>query len=148
MPPLGRRRTVALLLLTLLAFNLASCEGGLRRRLLSAYKGLAEAEREGADVTGAALKLNRALKLIEEGERTGNSTALRTAEELIAEVEAELPSLVEEGRARARARLAWLAAAASATCAAGALAYLYAPRLVWGLWLRARRRWRVRRVAR
>lgn len=145
---LARKASLASLLLVLLLPGLALSGGDLRRELLKVYDGLLKAEREGADVAEAALKLDRALKLINEGGRTGNSTALREAERIISEVRAELPSLMEEGRAKRRLFLVQLALGIGLSGLGGVLAYLYAPRLVWRLWLKARRDWKVRKVAR
>lgn len=111
------------------------------------YVQLLNAEREGADVTEAAFKLNQALQLIEQAEAgIGEETALlQEAEALMDEVEASIPSLIEAGRAATQLKIATWTIAAISVVALSAAIYLYGPRLLWTLWLKSRGKWKVKK---
>ena len=114
------------------------------------YSRLREAEGRGADVKEAALKLNDALTLIREAASEPDASKreknLSRALTIIGEVEASIDRLIEEGEARSRMRTATLAISTSLIGLASIMAYIYAPRAFWSLWLRARRDWRVKRA--
>lgn len=114
------------------------------------YHKVSEAEKSGAEVEEAALKLNQALSLIREAEGETNTTKrnrdLTEAHNLVKDVEASIDRLVEEGRARINLRNITLSSTAILAAAGCILGYIYAPRIFWSLWLRLRRGWRVKRA--
>ena len=121
----------------------------VRLSLSQVFAEVVRAEMEGANVTELAAKLNQALQLVREAEAVGgpeSAELLREAEDLIQEVNASIPGLLEEAEAEARRRLILTGVGVAALVVGGVLAYVYLPRLVWLAWLRARRGWKVRRV--
>lgn len=150
----GGRRVSSLTSLTLvfliLTFTLCVAYGeNLESRIREVYGKLVDAEAKGADVDEEALKLDKALQLIIKAQKSVNSTErnemLAEAEMLIDEVEDSIPKLIMKGEAKARFRLIYTAVALSSMVAASILLYVYGPRILWKLWIRARRDWKVRR---
>ncbi len=138
-------------LFLVLVFPPVFCSGqpDLRSRVRDVYVLLVRAEAEGGNVSAAALKLNEALQLIGEAEKVEDeserSRILGKADSLIREVEASVPGLVEEGH---RGKLLYLVTMVSVLVfllVFGFVFYFYGPRFLWGLWLRSRGKWRVRK---
>ncbi len=153
----ARSRTIPLYILPLLILLLfpsvmAEVQDAeeVRNYVRLVYQKLVEAERRGADVEEAAIRLNRALSLIREAEAETNTSrrgkSLTEAYNLVRDVEASIDRLVEEGRARINLRNWTLSSAAILTAVGCILGYIYSPRIFWSLWLRLRRGWRVRRA--
>ena len=69
------------------------------RSIRDTYSKLVKAEERGADVQDAAMKLQKALKLVEEAEENpeNRETLLSEARELVGEVRSSIPILIEEG---------------------------------------------------
>ncbi len=123
--------------------------GAVRSELLRAYSEVVSAEAEGANVTGLVADLNRALQLIREAEATGGpegEAKLAEAAAIVREVRGAIPGLVEEARACRERRLILTGIGLASLIVGGVLIYVYAPRLVWNAWLKARREWKVRRI--
>jgi len=140
------RTNIALLLLLILPLALTALpEAELKHRIYEVYKLLVEAEKEGADTSGAASMLDRALQLVLKAGSGEDRASLLEAENIISEVERMIPELVEEGRMRASIRTATLIAFPLTLLIAGVITYIYGPKLLWRLWLRYRRGWKVRR---
>jgi len=121
----------------------------VRSELLQAYSEVVSAEAEGANVTELVADLNRALQLIREAEEAGGAEGeakLAEAAAIVREVRGAIPGLVEEARAHRERRLILTGIGLASLIVGGALIYVYAPRLLWNAWLRARREWKVRRV--
>ncbi len=119
----------------------------LEKKVREAYLNLAKAEEKGANVSEAALKLNKALQLLRLAKHEENpekrEEMLKEAEKLILEVEKLTPKLAREGEVKETIRKITSAFTAVAASAALVLAYLYLPRLLWRLWVKARSNWRV-----
>lgn len=142
-------RFCLLLLFTLLfTSSLYFGEVDLKVRVREVYLDLVRAEREGADVSGVAVKLDEALQLIVRAEGVSDpverSSLLSRAEALIDEVEASIPGLIEAGRFRVQVKLIINVALVVFFLIAIILAYFWGPRFLWGLWLRFRGDWRVK----
>lgn len=114
-------------------------EDRLRSEVDEVFALLSSAEGAGANVDAAAASLNQALALID----SGTEQDLLAAEELIQQVNSSIPGLVAEGESAQWAGTAGLAATLAALAVAAALVYFFMPRLVWRLWSRGRRDWRV-----
>ena len=141
---------VTLTLLSLLAAAETSAQEDIRRNIEGAYLKLLEAERQGANVTDAALKLNKALTLLRLAETNPaeRQTYLKDAGDLTKQVYAQIPTLIAEGRERTLWRN--LAIALSTICLAGVGVFVYAywPKIFWNLWIRLRKDWIVKTVPR
>lgn len=116
-----------------------SAQDALLAEVQAAFLELSGAESRGANVTSAALDLNRALALAS----SGDELSLSEAAAIVQGVRSSVPSLLAEGEAARYWGTVGLAAWLAALAAAGVLAYLYTPRLVWRAWMRSKRRWRV-----
>lgn len=120
-----------------------------RKYVRTVYSSLREAELKGADVEEAASKLDEALELLREVEGVGTlerEKSISRVMSMAGEVESSIGRLVEEGESRNRWRIITLSSSAALAALSSILTYLYAPRIFWGLWLRARRDWRVKRA--
>lgn len=104
-----------------------------------AFLQLSEAESKGANVTLAAMDLNRALALA----GSGDGSSLAEAAAIVDAVKSSIPSLAAEGEAARSWGTASIALTLVALGAAGALVYLYTPRLIWRIWVRAKKGWKV-----
>ncbi len=114
-------------------------EDRLRSELDEVFALLSSAEGAGANVDAAAASLNQALALID----SGTEQDLLAAEGLIQQVNSSIPGLIAEGESAQWAGTAGLAATLAALAVAAALVYFFMPRLVWRLWSRGRKDWRV-----
>jgi len=107
------------------------------------YSRLAEAEKKGADVREAALKLQKALELIREAEEDPDKreVLLSKASTLIDEVNSSIPELIEEGERRIFWRNVMIGSTASLIIVAAVLVYRFGPKIFWETWLRIRSEW-------
>lgn len=137
--------TCALLILLILAMlDLSLCyDESLIKSVRKVYSRLVEAEKRGADVREAALKLQKALELIKEAEKNpGEREALLSkASMLIDEVNSSIPSLIEEGERRIFWRNVMIGSTASLIVVAAILVYRFGPKIFWETWLRIRSKW-------
>ncbi len=140
----------ALLLILLASLNICYAEYDLKDKIRRVYLELACAEKEGADVGEAVAKLDEALQLVIQAENVDDpaekSKLLSRAEVLVDEVESSIPELIEAGRAAAQLRFMINVASIMSLIVVAVLVYFYGPRGLWGLWLRCRGDWRVKRV--
>jgi len=111
----------------------------LRSDAASVFFLLSSAEDAGADVDAAASRLNQALALI----GLGSEQDLMEAASIIQQVNSSIPGLMAEGEAARWMSTAGLATTLAALAVAAALVYLFMPRLVWRIWSRGRRDWKV-----
>jgi len=121
------------------AVAMVPLEDRLRSEVDEVFALLSSAEDAGANVDAAAASLNRALALID----SGTEQDLLAAEGLIQQVNSSIPGLIAEGESAQWAGTAGLAATLAALAVAAALVYFFMPRLVWRLWSRGRKDWRV-----
>jgi len=107
------------------------------------YSKLVKAEEKGADVRDAAMKLQKALKLVEEAEENpeNRETLLSEARELVGEVRSSIPILIEEGEKKIFWRNIAIASTVAMIAILSFLTYYYGPRVFWTLWLKIRSRW-------
>ena len=127
---------------------LAIRDEDVERYIREVYFRLLEAENKGADVNDAAFKLNRALELLRV-HRTGGEEEdkiLKEALALVREVDEDIPRLVEEGERKKVIGFVGAAAAVIVATALSILAYFYSSRVLWGAWIRLRRKWIVQPV--
>ncbi len=117
----------------------AASPESLRAQINSVFLLLEAAEAKGANVTGAALSLNHALELVS----AGGPGELEQAASVIQQVNSSIPGLVAEGESARYWGTAGLAATLAALGIAGVLVFLFMPKLVWRLWARSKRGWRV-----
>ena len=104
--------------------------------LMQVFLALRQAESMGANVTSAARALNQALSLLEGG-------SVDEARAVLSGVNATIPQLVADGGQRRLVGQLALYSFLASLAVAGALSYLYLPRLIWKSWARARRDWEV-----
>ncbi len=112
---------------------------GLRMEVNRVFTLLEAAEAKGANVTGAALSLNHALELIS----AGGAPELSQAASIVQQVNSSIPGLVAEGDSARYWGTAGLAATLAVLGIAGVLVFLFMPKLVWRLWVRSKKGWRV-----
>jgi len=121
----------------------------LKARIRAIYIRLVDAERNGARIEEAAAKLNTALQMAMGAhtslDQSVRSALLLEAERIAAEVEASVPELIREAENEARTRTILMIAVPLALVMGGLLVYVYGPRILWELWLRARSGWWVER---
>ncbi len=136
-----------LLLLTIIAIGAASpatvaaspSQDELRSDIGEVFLLLTSAEARGANVTAAAISLNHALELV----NAGGAADLTQAASIIHQVNSSIPSLVAEGEAALYWGTTGLATTLVVLGIAGVLVYFFMPRLVWRLWMRTKKDWRV-----
>ena len=141
-----RRLLSYLLLLALISALIGSsiCYGAsIEDSIKNVYSRLAEAEKAGADVHDAALKLEKALERARQARENpeNGSLLLAEAEKLVNEVNSSIPLLIETGQKRIFWRNVEIASAASLIAVSVFFTYYYGPRIFWGTWLRIRSRW-------
>jgi len=142
---------LSLVVLVLTSLTYVRAQGGPENAwslVYDAYMAVRDAESSGGNVTGLVSDLNRALTLIDEGIRSGNSSTIDEAKVILSSVIDKAPLVKEAGEAEARARM--LTAIAVCVLAAVGLvaAYAYGRDLPWRLWLRLRGRYRLRATGR
>ena len=117
----------------------------VKERVFETYKLVAEAEKEGADVTQISKRLDTALQLIIKWQKEGDEKLITQAVNMLDEIKEMLPSLIEEGKARMKMRMFTLVAFPLTSVLIGLITYIYGPKLVWRLWLKYRKDWKVKR---
>jgi len=142
---------VALLLISVFlmaASNPASGETALKERvrlkLAEAFVAVAEAERLGGDASGLVSELNQALILLEESEMRKDEVMLQEALSKVEDVVARAPIVGQSGVSAMQASMvqSWLLV--GAVVALGVIVWRYEPRIFWRLWVRSKRRWKVK----
>ncbi len=135
---------VMLMVIALSMLDISLCsENSLVRSIREVYSKLVEAEKKGADVREAALKLERALELVRAAEENPDKrdVLLSEARRLVDEVNSSIPSLIEKGEREAFLRNVVIASAISLVTVSAGITYYYGPRVFWGIWLKLRSRW-------
>ena len=112
-----------------------------RADLARAFVGVQRAERSFGYVTGLVDKLNTAARLLD----TGGDDNVAQASALISDVLVLTPSVESSGSQAQTMRLAIRGVLLAVLLAAAVLVWFYGSRVYWGLWLRARGKWRVER---
>lgn len=115
-------------------------------RIREVYLKLADAEESGADVRGAALKLNKALELVRRAEEGlgDRDLLLSQAGRIVGEVESEIPMLIADGPTRAFWNTASIVIGVVSLGAVVGYVYLYGSKIFWRTWLKLRRGWKVK----
>lgn len=116
----------------------------VRLELAEAFVAVAEAERLGGDVSGLVDELNQALILLEEGEMRNDEVMLQGALSKVEDVVARAPVVGQGGVAVMQARMvqSWLVV--GVVVALSLIMWRYEPRIFWHLWVRSKRRWKVK----
>jgi len=144
------KRFLTYIMLTIMILSMLEVsicyEEPLNDSIKEIYSRLVEAEKRGADVQDAALKLNKALELIRAAEENPDKSdiLLSEARKLINEVNSSIPLLIERGEKEVFLRKVTIVSTISAVIASASLTYYYGPRLFWGIWLKLRSRWIVK----
>lgn len=112
--------------------------------LAEAFVAVAEAERLGGDVSGFVNELNQALTLLEEGEMRNDEVMLQGALSKVEDVVNRAPVVGQGGVAVMQARTVqnWLVV--GVVMVLGLIVWRYEPRIFWQLWVRIKRRWKVK----
>jgi len=132
----------------IIALNPAFGEFPLKERvrleLAEAFVAVAEAERLSGDVSGLVDELNQALILLGEGEMKNDEVILQEALSKVEDVVARAPVVKQGGVAAMQARTvqSWLVV--GVVVALGVIVWRYEPRIFWRLWVRNKRRWKVK----
>jgi len=130
------------------ASNPASSELALKARvrleLAEAFVAVAEAERLGGDVSGLVDELNQALILLEEGEMRNDEVMLQEALSKVEDVVARAPVVGQGGVAAMQARTVQSLLVVGVVVALGVIVWHYEPKIFWRLWVRNKRRWKVK----
>ena len=116
----------------------------VHERLREAFEATYRAESVGGNVDDLVESLNRAINLIEEGERINDEKLKNEALKLIEEVLAEAPKVGEEGRVAAQNLKTQTVITISILTVSAVVVWLFMPRLFWRLWINSRRRWKVK----
>ena len=116
----------------------------VHERLKEAFEATYRAESMGGNVDDLVESLNRAINLIEEGERINDEKLKNEALKLIEEVIAEAPKVGEEGRVAAQNLKTQTVITISILAVSAVVVWLFMPRLFWRLWINSRRRWKVK----
>lgn len=116
----------------------------VHERLKEAFEATYRAESMGGNIEDLVESLNRAINLIEEGERTNNEKLKNEALDLIEEVIAEAPKVGEEGRVAAQNLKTQTVITISVLAVLAVVVWLFLPRLFWRLWVNSRKRWKVK----
>ena len=143
-----------MVLAALVALALASAPGlgqptsrELRERLVSVYLELLEVEELGYNVSGQVEMLNQALSLIRSYESgKGSAEDLLKAQEILDELEGEMPALRAEAEREKSLRDFLTALTVALIVSFVGIFAVLVPRIAWRLWYRLRRDWVVRPV--
>ena len=117
-----------------------------------AFRAIVDAYNAGGNVTSLVSKLNDALDLISRADEVASEdpelahSLISQANSTLTQILEEAPEVAEEGRRRVFIGRVVLTSSAVAAAVVGVSAYIYGPRLFWRLWVRLRRRHRVRAV--
>jgi hypothetical protein len=119
------------------------CQAGekeLREKLVDAFDAVSRAESAGGDVSELVEELREALELL----GTGDEMDLEMAESVLEGVLARAPAVAELGVASIHAQYVWLGVVLGLVAVSAVGVWRLGPRIVWSLWLRSKRSWRVR----
>jgi len=116
----------------------------VRLELAEAFMAVAEAERLSGDVSELVDELNQALFLLEKAQIDGDEALLLEALSKVEDVVAMAPVVGQDGVAAMQARTvqSWLVV--GLVGALGVITWRYEPRIFWRLWVRSKRRWKVK----
>jgi hypothetical protein len=117
-----------------------SREEALEERLITAFEAVSRAERAGSDVSGLVEELRQALELLDDGDEKD----LELAESVLKRVLAQAPAAAELGAASIRMQYVWLGVVLGLVAVSAVGVWRLGPRVVWSLWLRSKKNWRVR----
>lgn len=132
------------LLVVLVALSNCICyDTSLMESVRDVYSRLVDAERRGADVREAALKLNRALQLIKESEiiPENKSLFLSEARMLVEDVNLSIPLLIQEAESKMFWRNVMICSVGILIIVAGVITYHFGPSIFWEAWLKIRSKW-------
>ncbi|MDE1858865.1 MAG: hypothetical protein KGI26_07355 [Thaumarchaeota archaeon] len=121
-------------------------------QVAQAYAAVLGAERDGGNVTALVAKLNTAVALIQQAEAVNATDPSRAqalfsqASSLAQQVLQAAPGVAAAGRSSVFAGQIELFVETAVLVALAAVAYIFAPRVFWRLWLRTRRDWRVKKA--
>jgi hypothetical protein len=144
-----RIKVTSSVFLVLIVFGAISCitvsrcqtvEKELREKLLDAFDAVSRAESAGGDVSGLVEELREALELL----GTGDEKDLEMAEKVLERVLAQAPAATELGAASLRMEYVWVGVVLGLVAVSAVGVWRLGPRIVWSLWLRSKRNWRVR----
>jgi len=112
--------------------------------LAEAFVAVADAERLGGDVSELVDELNHASILLEENEMKNDEGLLQEALLKVEDVLARAPAIGRDGVAAMQTRTvqSWLVV--GVVVALGVIVWRYGPRIFWRLWVRSKRRWKVK----
>jgi len=125
-----------------------------REKVYEAYRAVVDAEASGGNVTGLVDRINEAIDLVRRAEKISKDDpeqAAILAERAINianEVLDEVGIVKEEGLALRRFRLFLGISSGVLFVFSGFLIYFYGPRVFWGLWVRIKGDWKVRKSSR
>ena len=125
-----------------------------REKVYEAYAAIVDAEASGGNVTSLVNRINEAIDLVENAEKISEDNpeqAAALAEKAINianEVLDEVGTVKEEGLALKRFHLFLGISSGVLFVLSGFLIYFYGPRVFWGLWVRIKGNWRVRKSSR
>jgi len=105
---------------------------------------VAKVERLGSDVSGLVDELNQALILLEEGEMRNDEAMLQRALSKVEDVVARAPVAGQGGVAAMQARTVQSLLVIGVVAALGVIVWHYEPKIFWRLWVRNKRRWKVK----
>jgi len=116
----------------------------VRLKLAEAFAAVAEAERLGGDASGLVDELNQALILLEEGEMRNDEVMLQEALSKVEDVVARAPVAGQGGVAAMQARTVQSLLVIGLVAVLGVIVWHYEPKIFWRLWVRNKRRWKVK----
>jgi len=116
----------------------------VRLKLAEAFAAVAEAERLGGDASRLVDELNQALILLEEGEMRNDEVMLQEALSKVEDVVARALVIRRSGVAAMQARTVQSLLVIGLVAALGVIVWHYEPKIFWRLWVRNKRRWKVK----
>jgi hypothetical protein len=157
-PPLRLRRLAALAVVAAAVLSLAAVPPALgatssqaEAQIGAAYAAVLAAEQAGGNVTSMVAKLNAAVALVQRADLVNSTdpalarSLYSNASALAAQVAQEAPAVAASGRASVLSSQVDLGVETAVLAALAVAAYVFTPRLFWGLWARAHRGWKVKR---
>lgn len=154
-PPSGRALlVVGSLMLVFLASPAVQGQSGSPASVQvgQAYAAVLGAGQAGGNVTALVAKLNAAISLIQQGDAVNATDPARAqalysqASTLAQQVLQAAPGVAAAGRSAVLNAQIELAVETVVLGALAVLAYVFAPRVFWRLWLRTHRGWRVKKA--
>jgi hypothetical protein len=148
MPPITKKKILALLLI-ITAFTPTTIQPttaqpqepdeALRSKMTTAFKIITEADQAGLEITDLVRELNHALRLIE----TDKAADLEEAEKKIDTILSLAPELQQETATTSLVQKLKLGYLLGVMVTLIVIAWRYAPKIFWNLWLRTRKNWKV-----